>query len=261
MISTHQFMMPTEYPRNRNIFRLNNLVLGGALLFVALCASFSLTSSTLLATEKQPLTSNKTTANQTKIAAGYIANAELMIEQLIMQVEPQSDNTWEKKGLSDNPNPTPLVSSIPNIKPLNGSITSTFGLRIHPIYNLSLFHQGIDISASEGTHVQTTGDGIVAFSGSDKGYGQMIAINHGYGYKTIYAHLSKLLVRQGQKVTRGDIIALSGNTGVSTAPHLHYEVRKDNVRVNPTVYFFNDTNPDKFISTHNGSLEKNDNHS
>jgi len=254
-------MMPTEYQRNECVFHLSNLALAGAIFVVALFASFILSPSSLLASDKQPIASKKTTTNQTKIAEGYIANAEQMIEQLIMQVEPQSDNTWEKTGLNDNPNPTSFVSSIPNIKPVKGSITSQFGLRTHPIYNLSLFHQGIDISASEGTNVQTTGDGIVAFSGSDKGYGQMIAINHGYGYKTIYAHLSKLLVHQGQKVSRGDIIALSGNTGVSTAPHLHYEVQKDNARVNPTVYFFNDTNPDKFISTHNSSLEQNDNHS
>jgi len=253
-------MIPSEYQRKGDSLRLNTLARRCAVLFLALSASLSFTSPTLLATEKQPVVPNKPTTNQVKIADAFVANTEQMIEQLIMQVEPESDNTWEKTGLTDNPNPTSFVSSIPNIKPLNGSITSTFGLRIHPIYNLSLFHQGIDISASAGTNVQTTGDGIVAFAGNDKGYGQMIAINHGYGYKTIYAHLSKLMVRQGQKVSRGDVIALSGNTGVSTGPHLHYEVQKNNIKVNPTAYFFNDTNPGKFISTDNSSPEKSDNH-
>ena len=99
-------------------------------------------------------------------------------------------------------------------------------------------------------------DGIVAFSGYDKGYGQKIIINHGYGYKTVYAHLSKPLVSQGQKVKRSEIIALSGNTGVSTGPHLHYEVRKDNARVNPTAYFFDGTNSNKFLSIKKTSPEE-----
>ncbi len=260
MASTHRFMIPSEYQRNGESFRLNTLAKRCVVLFLALSASLSLTSPALFATEEQPFVTNKPTTSQVKIADAFVTNTEQMIEQLIMQVEPESDNAWEAKGLADNPNPTSLVSSIPNIKPVSGSITSRFGLRIHPIYNLSLFHQGIDISASSGTNVQTTGDGIVAFSGNDRGYGQMIAVNHGYGYKTIYAHLSKLMVHQGQKVSRGDVIALSGNTGVSTGPHLHYEVQKNNVKVNPTAYFFNDTNTDKFISTENSSPKKSDNH-
>ena len=106
----------------------------------------------------------------------------------------------------------------------------------------------------------STGDGIVAFSGYDKGFGQKVTINHGYGYKTIYAHLSKLLVRQGQKISRGDIIALSGNTGASTGPHMHYEVHKNNVIVNPTAYFFNGK-PDKLITIKQTSPEEEGNNS
>lgn len=226
----------------------------GLLLFLVLFFS----PATLHATEKQPIVTKKTTNNQEKSVESFVANAEQMIEELILQLEQQQDNSWEKSALAENPNPTTLVSSIPNIKPVNGSITSAFGLRIHPIYNIPLFHQGIDMSASTGTNVQTTGDGIIAFAGNDKGYGQMVAVNHGYGYKTIYAHLSKLMVRQGQKVSRGDIIALSGNTGSSTGPHLHYEVQKNNIKVNPTAYFFNDTNTNKLISTVSSSPEKSD---
>lgn len=253
-------MIPSGYLRNLLSFRLSNLLPPGALFLLLLFFPFSLYQATLLATEKQPVIPQKTALNQTKSVESFVANAEKMIEELIVQLEQQNENNWEKIAIEENQNPTSLVSSIPNIKPLNGSITSTFGLRIHPVYNLPLFHQGIDISASTGTHVQTTGDGIVAFAGGDKGYGQMIAVNHGYGYKTIYAHLSKLMVRQGQKVSRGDIIALSGNTGTSTGPHLHYEVQKNNVKVNPTTYFFNETNTDKFTSTINSSPEKSDNH-
>ena len=169
MASTHRFMIPSEYQRNGESFRLNTLAKRCVVLFLALSASLSLTSPALFATEEQPFVTNKPTTSQVKIADAFVTNTEQMIEQLIMQVEPESDNAWEAKGLADNPNPTSLVSSIPNIKPVSGSITSRFGLRIHPIYNLSLFHQGIDISASSGTNVQTTGDGIVAFSGNDRG--------------------------------------------------------------------------------------------
>ena len=183
------------------------------------------------------------------------------IEEMIMNMDLQRESTSSPSELPDNPNPTAFFSSIPNIKPVNGPITSTFGTRVHPLYNISLFHSGIDISASEGTKVQTTGDGVVAFSGYEKGYGQKITINHGYGYITIYAHLSKSFVRQGQKVKRGEIIALTGNTGTSTGPHLHYEIQKDNIKVNPTAFFFDETTPDKFITIQKSVPEQSGNKS
>ncbi|MFZ4524115.1 MAG: M23 family metallopeptidase [Chlorobium sp.] len=221
------------------------LRLGMVVFILSLTLLFSLSCSpaTLLAEEKQPGNS------KAKNAQGLLASTEQIIEQMIMKIDFDIDKATESTELAENPNPTSFFSSIPNIKPVSGAISSAFGVRVHPIYNTSLFHSGIDISTSEGTKIETTGDGIVAFSGYDKGYGQKITINHGYGYRTIYAHLSKSLVRQGQKVKRGDIIALSGNTGVSTGPHLHYEVLKNNVKVNPTAYFFDETNPDKFITT------------
>ena len=218
--------------------------------FLWIIFSFSYNPITLRAKEKQP-------PNKTEVAK----TAERFIEQMIMKIDAEKENNTISSELTENPDPTSFFSSIPNIKPITGAITSTFGARVHPIYNVSLFHSGIDISASEGTKVQSTGDGIVAFSGYDKGYGQKITINHGYGYKTIYAHLSKSLVRQGQKVKRGEIIALSGNTGVSIGPHLHYEVEKNNIKVNPTAYFFDEKNPDKFITTQKNTQEKSDHHS
>jgi len=242
MTFTAPHRTPTELRNSAVSFVKRHLTL----LLAALIVSLLCTPARLQASEK------KSAATATERS---LANADLLIEQLIMQID--TDPT----ELADNPNPTSLVSSIPNIKPVNGSITSLFGMRVHPIYNLSLFHQGIDIATSEGTRVQTTGDGIVAFSGYDSGYGQRVTINHGYGYKTTYAHLSKVLVRQGQKVNRGDIIALSGNSGVSTGPHLHYEVQKENVKVNPMNYFFTGENPEKFITIQHPSPEQSDNHS
>ncbi len=255
MASTNRFVILSEFGWNFLAFLDMPLSKGAFVLFLTLLFSFSCTPATLLAEEKQP------GDIKAKTAEGLLASTEQIIEQMIMKMDFQKDNATESPELDENPNQTSFFSSIPNIKPVSGSITSTFGTRVHPIYNISLFHSGIDISASEGTRVETTGDGIVAFSGYDKGYGQKITINHGYGYKTIYAHLSKSLVRQGQKVKRGDIIALSGNTGVSTGPHLHYEVQKDNIKVNPTAYFFDDTNPDKFITTQKTEPDGRDNNS
>lgn len=214
-------------------------------------ATLFMAPSSLPAAEKQ--------AQQT--TDGLLASTEQMIEHMILQLDRKKVTDLEEGEIADNPNPTSFFSSIPNIKPVAGAVSSSFGNRLHPIYNVHLFHAGIDFASSEGSRVMTTGDGIVAFSGYDKGYGQKVIINHGFGYKTVYAHLSKTIVRQGQKVKRGDIIALSGNTGLSTGPHLHYEVHKDNAIVNPTAYFFDEANPDKFMTTEKVSPEKRGNHS
>jgi murein DD-endopeptidase MepM/ murein hydrolase activator NlpD len=108
------------------------------------------------------------------------------------------------------------------------------------------FHEGMDFSATVGTEVYATGNGTVAEAGRNAGYGNEIIIEHGYSYKTVYAHLSRMFVKPGQKIRRGQIIGYVGNTGKSTSPHLHYEVWKNNVAVNPIYYFFNDLTPDEF---------------
>ncbi|MCF8383994.1 MAG: M23 family metallopeptidase [Chlorobium sp.] len=196
-------------------------------------------SSVLRAEERAP--------DVEKSAEGLLASTEEMIEHLILQIDRQKESD-EEIAEPEEKNNRPYFSSIPNIKPVNGRVTSAFGMRMHPVYNRVLFHSGTDFSAAEGSRVHVTGDGIVTFSGYDGGYGQKVTVSHGYGFKTVYAHLSRSLVRQGQRVTRGEIIALSGNTGVSTGPHLHYEIHKNNVKVNPAAYFFDDSNPDKFIT-------------
>jgi murein DD-endopeptidase MepM/ murein hydrolase activator NlpD len=261
MTAKNRFMALSEYVSKTGKSLFTRVSAGTRVLsFVLVSSFFLMPAAALSAEEKQPV---EVTKNSTPEATteGLLASTEQMIEQLIMQIERQKNNSTESKEIPENSNPAPYFSSIPNIRPVSGSITSAFGSRIHPIYNIALFHSGIDFSAAEGTRVQSTGDGIVSFSGYDKGYGQKITINHGYNYKTIYAHLSKSLVRQGQRVKRGDIIALSGNTGVSTGPHLHYEVQKDNVKVNPTAYFFDGNKPDKFISTQKTSPEQSGNNS
>ncbi len=111
------------------------------------------------------------------------------------------------------------------IWPVRGTISSPFGPRIHPIYSIPSFHTGIDIAVAEGTPVRAAAGGIVTFSGWQEGFGLLVVIDHGNGYETYYGHLSKLLVSSGQSVSAGETIALSGNTGLSTGPHLHFEVR------------------------------------
>ncbi len=140
---------------------------------------------------------------------------------------------------------------IPAIAPISDKdlirFASGFGYRIHPIYKTRKMHTGIDLTAPTGTKVYATGNGKIVKAGMSKGgYGNRIIIDHGFGYKTVYAHLSKILVRVGKKVKRGELIGLVGSTGVSTAPHLHYEVRIKNKPVNPINYYFNDITPDQY---------------
>jgi len=133
-----------------------------------------------------------------------------------------------------------LFAHIPAIDPIRDGIESDgFGMRFHPILHIRLMHEGLDIVANVGTRVHATGDGIVSYVGKRGGYGNVVEINHGFGYSTLYGHLSKPLVGIGQKVKRGQVIALSGDTGLSTGPHLHYEVRKNGMHVDPAEYFFN----------------------
>jgi murein DD-endopeptidase MepM/ murein hydrolase activator NlpD len=144
-----------------------------------------------------------------------------------------------------------MLASIPEIQPIANKdlerTASGWGYRIHPIYKIRKFHYGIDFTAPTGTDIYVTGDGIVEkIESSQRGYGNSIIVDHGYGLKTIYGHLNGFHVKQGQKVKRGDIIGYVGNTGLSTAPHLHYEVERNGEKVNPINYFFNDLTADEF---------------
>ncbi|MFW6219953.1 MAG: M23 family metallopeptidase [bacterium] len=137
------------------------------------------------------------------------------------------------------------LKHIPAIQPLSNNdlrrTSSGFGYRIHPIYHVRKLHKGMDFVAPEGTPIYATGDGIVEISSkSYYGYGKYIKINHGYGYETAYAHLSELKVKRGQRVKRGEVIGLLGNTGLSTGPHLHYEVHVNGQYVDPINYYFHD---------------------
>ncbi len=138
-----------------------------------------------------------------------------------------------------------MLKSIPAIIPISTKdltrIASGFGLRIHPIYKISKFHAGMDFTAPLGTEVYSSGDGTIESVNSGlRGMGNYVVINHGFGYSSLYAHLDSYSVRSGQKVHRGDVIGYVGNTGLSIAPHLHYEIELNGQNVDPVNYFFND---------------------
>ncbi len=121
-----------------------------------------------------------------------------------------------------------------------------FGMRLHPIYGYYRPHTGIDLGGRTGDPVYAAGDGFVSFTGRSGGYGLNVIVDHGFGYQTQYAHLSKILVAKGQFVKRGELIAEMGSTGTSTSSHLHYEVRFMGTRVNPVSYFQTDMDPAEF---------------
>jgi len=144
-----------------------------------------------------------------------------------------------------------MLGSIPAIQPLSNEdlkrTASGFGYRIHPIYKISKFHSGMDFTAPTGTEVYSTGNGVIStVKSARRELGNHIIVDHGFGYQTVYAHLDKFNVKVGQKVKRGDVIGYVGSTGLSTAPHLHYEVLVNGRHVDPALYYFNDLTPEEY---------------
>lgn len=144
-----------------------------------------------------------------------------------------------------------MLQSIPAIQPIENKklkhMASGYGWRMHPIYKIQHFHTGMDFAAPSGTPIYATGNGtIIRADAGERGYGLHVVINHGYGYQTLYGHMSRIVVKPGQKVKRGDLLGYVGSTGTSTAPHLHYEVIKGGNKVNPINYYFNDLTPEEY---------------
>jgi murein DD-endopeptidase MepM/ murein hydrolase activator NlpD len=171
------------------------------------------------------------------------------MDQLVRQIYVQSRSYDEIEKLAKNKEQ--MLACLPAIQPIDGKqlkgILSGFGMRVHPIYKVMKMHTGIDFGAAEGTPIYATGDGIVERADNlEQGYGNHVVINHGFGYQTLYAHMSRIAATVGQKVKRGQVIGYVGSTGESTGDHLHYEVIKNGVKVNPISYFFNDLNPDEY---------------
>jgi murein DD-endopeptidase MepM/ murein hydrolase activator NlpD len=171
------------------------------------------------------------------------------LDKIAKQIYIQSKSYDEITELAKNKEQ--LLKCIPAILPVDiknlTRISGYFGYRLHPILKYMRMHDGMDFTAPTGTKVYAAGDGIVEeVKLSRSGYGNKVVINHGFSYETVYAHLSKILVKEGDKVTRGTVIGLIGNTGLSTGPHLHYEVRKKGKAVDPINYFSQDITPEQY---------------
>jgi murein DD-endopeptidase MepM/ murein hydrolase activator NlpD len=144
-----------------------------------------------------------------------------------------------------------LLASTPAIQPVSNKdlerIASGFGYRIDPIYKTVKLHAGLDFTAPSGTPIYATADGNVETAGNrGDGYGNVVIINHGYGYKTLYGHMYRIKARGGQRVKRGEVIGWVGSTGKSTGPHCHYEVIKNGNKIDPVYFFYNDLTPEQF---------------
>ncbi|NLY76242.1 MAG: peptidoglycan DD-metalloendopeptidase family protein [Firmicutes bacterium] len=164
-----------------------------------------------------------------------IQNDRLLLEKALDELEELSRSMESQiRGIQDKSKKG--LGSGKYIWPVSGDITSYFGYRMHPILKKRKYHSGIDIAAGMGTPIKASDYGVVIFSGRNGGYGLMIVLDHGAGISTVYAHCSRLLVSKGETVSQGQVIAHVGSTGLSTGPHLHFEVRKDGVPVDPLKY-------------------------
>lgn len=169
----------------------------------------------------------------------YINQLDAYINNISLRVKLEKNNYEEiSNTFKENEK---LFDVLPAIRPCDGRIADDFGMRMHPIIKIMRMHNGIDIITDTGTKVYAPGAGVVSFAGSRGGYGRTLEIEHGFGYKTIYAHLESIKVKQGQHLQRGDLIALSGNSGkLSTGPHLHYEVRNNGIALDPRNFIYDD---------------------
>ncbi len=173
--------------------------------------------------------------------ADLVVNTARRLDVVMKQLYVQSTSFDEVISLAKRKEE--MLRCTPAIMPISNTdlkrTASGWGYRIHPIYKVKKFHEGMDFSSPIGTDIYATADGVVTKITNEKtGYGKRIEIEHGFGYTTLYAHLDDFNVRKGQKVKRGDVIGYVGNTGGSTAPHLHYEVHVKGRKVNPQHYYF-----------------------
>ncbi|WP_298736656.1 peptidoglycan DD-metalloendopeptidase family protein [uncultured Chitinophaga sp.] len=186
---------------------------------------------------------------QSFASSDIIASTAMLLKELMNRIKSQEKSYSEIDDLVKNKQK--MLASIPAIQPVSNKdlkrIASGFGYRIDPIYKTVKFHAGLDFTAPSGTPIYATGDGVVEEASlSDVGYGNHVVVRHGYGYKTLYGHMLRTKVKNGQAVKRGDVLGWVGSTGKSTGPHCHYEVMKNGEKVDPVYFFFNDLSPEEF---------------
>jgi murein DD-endopeptidase MepM/ murein hydrolase activator NlpD len=177
-----------------------------------------------------------------------ILNSAQKIDELKRKMYVQTKSYDEISQLVKNK--AKMLACMPAIQPISNKqltrLTSGFGIRIHPIYKVGQFHPGIDFAAPHGTPIYATGDGEIDKASYEGGYGNHVVIDHGFGYKTLYGHMSEIKVKPGQKIKRGECIGYVGSTGFSTAPHVHYEVIYKGEQVNPVYFFFKDLSAEEY---------------
>ena len=189
-----------------------------------------------------------------------IKNAMQEAEKIEKQLVVQSKSFDEVVKLAKNKEK--MLAHLPAIQPVQNKdltrMASGYGWRIHPILKTRRFHYGMDFTAKTGTPIYATADGVVKHAGwKSNGYGKHVVINHGYGYETLYGHMSKVAVRNGQKVKRGQLIGYVGNTGLSAGPHCHYEVHLNGKKVNPINFYYNDLTPEMYARLRELAKEEN----
>ena len=196
------------------------------------------------ATRKMTYYEQMAQMTNSKLLSELSLKVDLLEKELYVQAKSYDELTLMAKDQEIR------IENLPAIQPVLNKdlkrVASGWGWRVHPIYHTKKFHYGMDFSAPSGTEVYATGNAKVKFVGWKQGYGNSVVLDHGYGYETLYAHLYKQLVHVGQKVKRGDIIALVGNTGQSVGPHLHYEVHINGKAVDPRNYYFIDLSPEEY---------------
>ena len=189
-----------------------------------------------------------------------IINTTKRLDILTKQTVVQSRSLDEIEKLAENKEA--LIEAIPTIQPIKNKdltrMASGYGYRIDPFTKKRRFHYGMDFTAKRGTPIYATGNGIVKRADNrSAGYGKHLRIDHGFGYVSLYAHLSKFNVRRGQRVKRGDVIGYVGNSGRSVGPHLHYEIMKDNKKINPLNFYYGNLSPKEFDALLTQSKQEN----
>jgi len=193
--------------------------------------------------------------NRYKILEGF-DNSELIMDLtkqmdvLSKRIVVQSKSLDEIVKMAENKEE--MLASIPAIQPVKKEeltrMASGYGMRMHPILKIRKMHEGMDFTAKEGTPIYASGNGVVTRANRSPTFGNVVYIEHGYGYKTVYAHMKTIATRKGKKVKRGDVIGYVGNTGRSVSAHLHYEVHKNGRPVNPIYYYYGNLTPEEFVA-------------
>jgi murein DD-endopeptidase MepM/ murein hydrolase activator NlpD len=179
-------------------------------------------------------------------AGSILSSSQALIDKLSREVKLQQASYEEiSRRMEYNKS---YFMHLPAIKPMAGYYSiNGFGMRVHPVLRVYRMHEGVDIINESGTNIYAAADGVVRFAGrTEGGYGSVIEISHGYGYSTLYAHLFKALVHPGQGVKRGELIGKCGRSGLTSGPHLHYEVRLNGRKQNPVDYFFDDVDAARY---------------